>query len=73
MSDEQTNASDLMFQRIARDLKAIKSQYATSSDLISAMKEAGEDVSEQESALRALEIRQDKWERMLNARGYKVE
>lgn len=72
MSDEQTNASSLMFERISRDLKSIKSQYKVASDLISAMKEAGEDTAELESDLRKLEVRQDKWERMLDARGFKV-
>lgn len=65
--------SDIMFQRIARDLSSIKSQYVVAVDLISAMKEAGEDTTEVESTLRGLQIRQDKWTRMLEARGFKVE
>ncbi len=73
MSDNKTAGSDIMFNRIAKDLSAIKSQYGVAVDLISAMKEAGEDVTEVESTLRGLEIRQGKWTRMLEARGYKVE
>lgn len=73
MSDAQTSGSDIMFKRIARDLSSIKSQYDIAEDLISAMKEAGEDVTESESSLRALAIRQEKWTRMLEARGFKVE
>lgn len=73
MSDAQTSGSDIMFNRIARDLSSIKSQYEVAVDLISAMKEAGEDVTEVESTLRALEVRKDKWSRMLESRGYKVD
>ena len=72
MSDNQTAGSEIMFTRIANDLSAIKSQYDVAVDLINAMKAAGEDVTEVESTLRALEIRQGKWTRMLESRGYKV-
>lgn len=65
--------SDIMFERIAKDLGNIKSQYKIAVDLIDAMKEAGEPTAPLESDLRKLEIKQEKWERMLAARGYKVE
>lgn len=54
---------------IAKDIKEIDTIIATAKDLISAAKEAGEDVHEQEAELRLLEVRKTKWERMLSARG----
>ncbi len=65
--------SDVMFQRIAKDLGSIRAKFNEASDLINAMREAGEPTAELEGELRKLEVRKDKWERMLEARGFKVE
>ncbi len=73
MSDVPSSGSDIMFTRIAKDLGNIKTQYNIAADLISAMKEAGESTAAVEQQLRDLEIKQDKWERMLKARGYQIE
>jgi len=55
---------------IAADIKDVQVAIDEASDLISAMKEAGETVTEMETDLRDLKIRKIKWEKMLAARGY---
>ena len=54
---------------IAKDVKDITARIAEAKDLIGAMKEAGEDVSKLQTDLRDQEIRKQRWERMLEARG----
>lgn len=58
-----------ILEGIAQDLVTVESALAEAKDLVSAMKEAGEDVSGWETEIRALEIRKVKWERMLQGRG----
>jgi len=55
---------------IAADIKDVQIAIDEASDLIAAMKEAGETVTELETDLRDLKIRKVKWEKMLAARGY---
>ena len=55
---------------IAADIKDVQVAIDEAEDLIAAMKEAGESVTELESDLRDLKIRKVKWEKMLAARGY---
>jgi hypothetical protein len=59
-----------VLKSVAADIANINKSIAQAEELISALREAGEPVSEQESALRTLRIRKEKWERMLQARGY---
>ncbi|MBW8036355.1 MAG: hypothetical protein FVQ79_12175 [Planctomycetes bacterium] len=54
---------------IAEDMKEVDVAITEARDLVSAMKEAGEDVSALESDMRDLEIRKVKWDRMLKSRG----
>lgn len=54
---------------VARDLKEIEPKIEAARDLINAMREAGESVTELMADLRDLEVRKTKWERMLAARG----
>ncbi len=54
---------------IAEDMKEVETAITEARDLVSAMKEAGEDVSVMESDMRDLEIRKVKWDRMLKSRG----
>lgn len=56
-------------KQVAEDFKKVDPAILEAEDLISAMKEAGEPTSQQESDLRKLKIRRDKWARMLKARG----
>ena len=61
--------SNEILQGAAQDLLEADSSIANAEELISAMKEAGEDVSELEANLRSVKMRKTKWERMLKARG----
>ncbi len=54
---------------IAEDMKEVDVAITEARGLVSAMKEAGEDVSVMESDMRDLEIRKVKWDRMLKSRG----
>lgn len=54
---------------VAEDLKEIEPKIEAARDLVNAMREAGEDVTELQADIRDLEIRKRKWERMLSARG----
>ena len=58
-----------ILQGIAEDMKEVDVAITEARDLVSAMKEAGEDVSALESDMRDLEIRKVKWDRMLKSRG----
>ena len=62
-------ASEIL-RGIAADIKDVQVAIDEAEDLIAAMKEAGETVTEMEAELRDLKIRKTKWERMLTARGY---
>ena len=55
---------------IAADIKDVQIAIDEASDLISAMKEAGETVTDLETQIRDLKIRKIKWEKMLASRGY---
>lgn len=61
--------ADEVLENIAKDIKDINTSITRAKTLITAMKEAGEDVHELEADIRTLEIRKVKWERMLTARG----
>ena len=54
---------------VADDILAINNQISEAEELISAMKEAGEDTAALEADLNTLRIRKNKWERMLRNRG----
>lgn len=58
-----------ILEGIAQDIKGVETALTEAKDLVSAMKEAGEDVSTWETEIRSLEIRKVKWERMLQGRG----
>lgn len=63
---------DPILEEIAEDVRQIQTSIARARTLISAMKEAGEDVHEMESDIRLLAVRKEKWERMLKAKGISV-
>jgi len=54
---------------IAEDFKRVDPAIKEAEELISAMKEAGEETVTMEAELRTLKLRKTKWERMLRARG----
>ncbi len=54
---------------IAADMKEVDVAVHEAEDLLEAMKEAGESVTELETELRTLRIRKNKWESMLKSRG----
>lgn len=57
---------------IASDFARVNPAILEAEELISAMREAGEDTATMEADLRTLKLRKTKWERMLKARGLKV-
>lgn len=61
--------SDEILTGIAADLEEATTAIATAEELVSALKEAGEDVSEQEGRIRALKMRKTKWDKMMQSRG----
>lgn len=61
--------SNEILEGIAEDIKGVESALVEAKDLVSAMKEAGEDVATFETDIRSLEMRKVKWERMLKGRG----
>ena len=61
-----------ILEDIARDIKSIEGDIASARDLIDAMREAGEDVTDLESDLSELEIKKERWVRMLKGRGIEV-
>ena len=54
---------------IAADMKEVDVAVHEAEELLEAMKEAGESVTELETELRTLKIRKNKWESMLKSRG----
>jgi len=58
-----------VLKNIAEDFAKIEPAIAEANELISAMREAGEETAEMEAELRTLITRKTKWERMLKARG----
>lgn len=65
--------SDAVLTSIASQMKDAKAARVEAKTLIDAMKEAGEDVTAQENQLRELTMRINKWDKMLQARGYNTE
>lgn len=61
--------SNKILEGIAEDIKGVEGALAEARELVSAMKEAGEDVSKWETEIRSLEMRKVKWEKMLAGRG----
>ncbi len=61
-------ASEIL-QGIAGDIKDVQVAIDEADDLVSAMKEAGETVTELEATIRTLKTRKVKWENMLKSRG----
>ena len=59
-----------VLKSVAADIANINIMIRNAEELIAALREAGETVTDQEAALRTLKIRKEKWERMLQARGY---
>ena len=58
-----------ILSRIKVDVDKVNTALIEAQELISALKEAGEDVSTMEMDIRDLERRKMKWEKMLQARG----
>jgi len=61
-------ASEIL-QSIGSDIKEVNNKVEEARELISAMKEAGEETAQMETELRALIVRKTKWENMLHSRG----
>jgi len=61
-------ASEIL-KTISGDIEAVTGKIEEAQELISALKEAGEDTSKLEIDLRTLIVRKTKWENMLRARG----
>lgn len=59
-----------VYQKIATDIKSIDEAMANAQDLISAVKEVGEDVTSYETTLKELARKKVKWERVLKSRGF---
>ncbi len=58
-----------ILQGIAADMKEVDVAVHEAEELLDAMKEAGESVTELETELRTLKLRKNKWENMLKSRG----
>ncbi len=58
-----------ILKSIAQDIHKVDEIIVQAKELISAARDAGEDVHKMEAEMRVLEIRKMKWERMLSARG----
>lgn len=54
---------------LAKDFERVEPAITEAEELITAMREAGEDTAKMEADLRSLKSRKGKWERMLKARG----
>lgn len=61
--------SSEVLKTIAGDFKKVDPAIEEAEELITAMREAGEDVVSMEAELRVLKTRKTKWTRMLKARG----
>jgi hypothetical protein len=64
-------ASEVL-ESIAKDVATINVRIKEAQELIGAMQEAGEPTATLEADLRSLVIRKDKWQKMLEARGYRI-
>jgi len=66
--------SDLkdIFADTAERLSEVKKGIVGATEIIKALKEAGEDTKEQEKNLRELNTRYDRWKSMLQKRGISV-
>lgn len=58
-----------VLKSIADDIRNINQSIQEAEELLSAMKEAGEDTSELQADLNNAKMRKERWERMLKARG----
>ncbi len=58
-----------ILESIAQDIQKVNELIEQANELISAARDAGEDVHEMEAEMRVLELRKLKWERMLSTRG----
>lgn len=65
-------AIDEILKRTAKDLKKIESTVLDSEELLQFMRQAGEDVTNQEKELRDLKTRRDRWIRALKVRGIEI-
>jgi hypothetical protein len=61
-----------VYDNIANQMKNLSTSIATARDLLSALKQVGEDTTEMKIKLDELERKKAKWEQMLKGRGYKV-
>jgi hypothetical protein len=57
---------------VYQNIKENKERIKIVEDLISAMREAGEDTSALTAELNTAKLRMQKWENMLKGRGYKL-
>ena len=58
-----------VLKSIADDIRVIDKDIQEAEALLSAMSEAGEDVTELKADLQAAKLRRERWVRMLKARG----
>lgn len=58
-----------VLKNIAEDFKRVDPAILEAEELITAMREAGEDTAKMEAEIRTLKTRKTKWERMLKTRG----
>lgn len=59
-----------VFKKISTDIKTVNAYIDTAHELIQAMKEVGQDTTEQEQTLRQLIKQKTKWDLMLKNKGY---
>ena len=57
-----------VLQGVASDLRTIDEKIGTANQFLSIMKEAGENTAAMEAELRTLQIRKDKWQKVINNR-----
>jgi len=68
-----TNMPELrepVLESVAEDLKVITEQIEKAKSMAGVAKEAGEDVSKLMRDIGTLEVRKNKWQRVLESRGY---
>lgn len=58
-----------ILQKVSQDMIRVDLELTKAKDLIKALKEAGENVTELEKQIKDLERRRTKWQNMLAARG----
>jgi len=61
-----------VLEKIADDVRAMQSSIDNASELVTALREAGEEVGTLERELHDLELRRGRWVRMLQAHGLEV-